>query len=370
MLLRLVEAMSKQGFEAEVVNLGPTSALVEAFERVRVPVYSLNLSSSFFEMIRGARRLRRIIQRSSPDVLQGWMYHANALLLAAQILENRPRPIFWNIRRGMDDYRERGRITRLFTRVNALFSNCASQIIYCSSESRRQHEEYGFFKKRGVVIGNGFDVYRFHPREDARIEFRSQLGCAENDIVIGNVGRFDVAKGHTYLLKAVKRLLAEVPNIRLVCVGRGMDASNVEIMNMLDSDEIRSRVHLVGERSALERIYPAFDIFCSSSIGEGFPNALSEAMACGVPCVATDTGASRELVEGVGEVVKPRDTAEIVDGLRSMIRKTSEERRVLGVAGRERIASQFALTAVAERYAELYREFTAPQNILCGSLAA
>lgn len=370
MLLRLVRVMSKQGFEAQVVNLGPWGPLVEAFEQEGVPVHSLNVNASLIAAVRGVEIIRRIIQRSSPDVLQGWMYHANVLLLAAQILDNRPRPIIWNVRRGMDDYKELSRATRLFVRANALFSNCASQIIYCSSESRRQHEEYGFCKKRGVVIGNGFDVSRYQLVEDPRSEFRARIGCADSDVVIGNVGRFDIAKGHRYLIEAFKELVAECPNIRLACVGRGMDESNVEIMNMLDSDALRARIHLLGERSNLERVYPGFDIFCSSSIGEGFPNALSEALACAVPCVATDTGASRELVDGVGIVVKPRDTAEIVAGLRSMIHKPEEERRALGAAGRERISSQFALTAVADCYAELYRECVPHYNALCGSIAA
>ena len=206
-----------------------------------------------------------------------------------------------------------------------------------------------------MVIENGFETNRFVPSEDFRRRFRESLGIRDHELVIGNVGRFDVAKGHEYLMDAFRRLLVDVPQARLVCVGRGMDQSNQEILQRLVDPAERERVLLLGERTDVETIYPGFDIMCSSSISEGFPNALSEAMSCGVPSVATDTGASADLVSGVGELVPTRDASAIARALRVMALKSLPERKSIGNKARQRIEERFSLPAVVGRYAELYQ---------------
>jgi glycosyltransferase involved in cell wall biosynthesis len=113
---------------------------------------------------------------------------------------------------------------------------------------------------------------------------------------------------------------------------------------------------MLGEQSSTERIYPALDIYCSPSLNEGFPNALSEAMACGVPCVATDTGASRELVEGHGVVVPPRSVEDLAAGIEKLAILSAAQRSELGEQARELIYSKFSLDRVLRRYSDLYGE--------------
>jgi glycosyltransferase involved in cell wall biosynthesis len=144
------------------------------------------------------------------------------------------------------------------------------------------------------------------------------------------------------------------PMARLVLIGRGIDQSNAELVSALNRLGCRERVLLLGECDAVEKLHPGFDIYCSSSISEGFPNALSEAMACGVPCVTTDTGASAELVGGIGRVVPPRSAEQLALALVAAIDDGVLARKAAGVSGRERIVKEYALSSVAGRYCGLY----------------
>lgn len=355
MLLRLTGVLQQRGFSQVVVNLGSPGPLVERFEREGICVESLKMTSGIGNAAASLGRLRRIIEEHSPDILQGWMYHANVLLLGSQVFSQRRSPVVWNIRRGLDDYRELGSMTRLLIRASAYLSRQPSAIIYCSPDSRRQHENLGFKSTRGLMIENGFEVERFKPSIKVRQQFRESLGIHDDDVVVGIVGRFNIAKGHRYLFEAFELVAQEEPRVKLVCVGRGMLRTTSELHRMIEKNGLESRVELLGERGSPEEIYPGLDIYCSSSIGEGFPNAIAEAMSCGVPCVVTDTGASRELVDGVGYVVPTRSSSELAAALVAMVRKKVTERQSLGERSRQRILERFSLDTIAGRYEKIYR---------------
>jgi len=358
MLLRLAIALKHRGCDQRIVNLGSSGPLAEQFESEGISVESLKMDSGFSAAAASLGRLRRIIEASSPDIVQGWMYHANMLVLAAQTLSRRRSPVVWNIRRGLDDYRELQFTTRVLIKASAYHSGQPSAIIYCSPDSRRQHEDVGFKSDHGVMIENGFEIERFKPSMRARQQFRGSLGIHEKQIVIGVVGRFNVAKGHRYLFEAFELVAREERDVTLVCVGRDMLRSNNELCGMIKESPFKSRIELLGEHDRLEDVYPGFDIYCSSSIGEGFPNAIAEAMSCGVPCVVTDTGASRDIVDGVGSVVPTRSSSALAEALINMVRKVVTQRQSLAKQSRQRIVDRFSLDIIAGRYEAVYRAVT------------
>jgi glycosyltransferase involved in cell wall biosynthesis len=180
------------------------------------------------------------------------------------------------------------------------------------------------------------------------------LGFSEEAVVIGNVGRDDVAKGRSYLLESFARVAAREPRVVLMVVGRGMDAHNREMVDLARRLGISEKMRLVGEHAALEQVYPAFDIYCSSSVSEGFPNVIAEAMSSGLPIVATDVGSSRELVEGVGVVIPPRSVDALASSLLAVLREGPAEWSERGRLGRKRIESEYGISGVVARYHELY----------------
>ncbi len=362
-LLRLTHLLRERSFESFVVNLGPRTPLVSEFEAAQVSVTSLGASPQMLHMPYVVTSMRRILKKIEPDVIQGWMYHANVISLIASSLTKGRTPVAWNIRRGMEDYRERSRSTRAVIRLSSVLSSYVDSIVYCSSVCRSQHEAYGYDSRRGHIVYNGFDREKFHMDEQSRHEARTLFSARTNEIVIGNVGRFDVAKGHRYLVEAFARLAARVRNVRLVCVGRGMDGTNMEIRDLIARAGIADRVALLGERESVERIFPGFDVYCSASINEGFPNVIAEAMACALPCVVTNVGGSAEVVGDSGVIVPSRSGEALAEGLYRYVRLSTVERRVVGERARERVIAQFSLQAMVERYAQLYRSLKGREDI-------
>lgn len=359
MLLRLTGSMRELGVQSSVVNVGPEQEFDRFFAQEDVPVWALGMVPNARGVMLGVARLRKIIQKVQPDVIQGWMYHANLLALSAACTRRSSTAVVWNIRRGLDDYTERRLRTRLVIRGNAALSKKVSGIVYCSSISKAQHEQFGFHSASSIVLENGFDANKFIPRLDARRDFREKYGVKDEEVLIGNIGRYDIAKGHSYLSEAFGLVLSQKPNARLVLIGRGIDERNGELSATLRACGCRERVIMLGEQEQIERFHPAFDLYCSSSISEGFPNALSEAMSCGVPCVATDTGASRQLVEGVGRVVPSRDPVQLANAIVATINDGVEGRKDAGERSRQRILRRYTLPSVARRYFEFYADITA-----------
>ena len=362
MLLRLAEELQRQGVDNFVVSLSGREPLADAFEARGIPVYSLAMSPG----VRGGaalRQLKGLIERLSPDVLQGWMYHANLMLTFVRPFLKHKAPVVWNIRRGTDDMRERKFLTRLVIRTSAWLSSRADRIVYCTQESREQHEAFGFARTRGIVIGNGFDVERFSYSPEARRILRERFGVTESDILIGNIGRDDSAKGRSYLIEAFAEVLKRAPSARLMLIGRGMSESNPDLRRLLVSSGVVSRVILVGEYSPISELYSAMDMLCSSSVTEGFPNVIGEAMSCEVPCAASDVGNVRALLDGVGIVVPARSASPLAEALVSMCGEGRDSWRELGARSRARIAHRYSLESVVSEYAALYRDLTSEGEV-------
>jgi glycosyltransferase involved in cell wall biosynthesis len=355
LLLRLTRGLQDHALRSVVVNLGPATPLVSDFEAANVPVLSLGISPCLRDVPGAVSLLRRTIHDLEPDIVQGWMYHANVMALLAKVAGRFHLPLVWNIRRGMDDYRQRSRSTRAVIRMSSALSKYVESIIYCSGVCRTQHEAFGYAPNQGRVLHNGFDTAKFAPSQRVREEARALFGATDDEVIIGNVGRYDVAKGHRHLLEAFALVAASVRKVRLVCVGRGVDTENSEISSIIARAGMTERVTLLGERDCVERIFPGFDIYCSSSINEGFPNVIAEAMACALPCVVTDVGGSAEIVDQTGLVVAPRNSGALANGLEMYVRLSSAERCLIGARARVRVRNTFSLESMVTNYAQMYR---------------
>ena len=124
---------------------------------------------------------------------------------------------------------------------------------------------------------------------------------------------------------------------------------------MLSAERLDQRIFLMGERSDLPRITAALDIACSSSAwGEGFSNAIGEAMACGVPCVVTDIGDSGFIIGDTGLLVPPRNPQALADAISRLIVAGADRRQQLGAAARLKVEKEFSLASITCRFAELY----------------
>lgn len=339
----------------EVVSLLDDGAYGDKVRELGIPVQALGLRRGL-PGPSAVARIRALVRRSNPDLIQGWMYHGNlASYLAGRLAPGVPE-VVWNVRHSLYGLKKERPMTRHVIRVNRLLSQRVTAIVYNSHLSRQQHEAFGFAGTHGKVIPNGINVNQFRPVPDRAARTREELGIAVGTPLIAHVARFHPMKNHAGFLRAAVYVVERMPDVHMLLVGRDVTFDN-SVLSSLVPDSLRSRFHLMGERVDVQDLMQVATVFCQSSLwGEAFPNVLGEAMACQVPCVATDVGDSAAIVGDTGIVVTPGNSNALADALVEMLAKSDAERLTLGQAARRRVEDYYALPKIVEQYAEFYRD--------------
>jgi glycosyltransferase involved in cell wall biosynthesis len=156
-------------------------------------------------------------------------------------------------------------------------------------------------------VPNGIDTNRFRPDAAGRERLRAEWGVPPLAPLVGIVARLDPMKDHDTFLGAASRLAARLPSVHFVAVGGGAPAYERSLRQRAAALGLENRLHWAGPRDDMPAVYSAIATAASTSVGEGFPNAVAEAMACGTACVVTNAGDSAWIVGDLGEVVPPRD---------------------------------------------------------------
>lgn len=352
-LCRLIESLQPPTIEHTVVSLLAEAALTERIAK-SATVYHLGMRPGRIQP--GAiLRLRRLLRTAQPDVVHGWMYHANLMVTLAVL--GIGIPTLWGIRQSLYDLRREKHVTRLVIRANRALSSRPTRIIYNSFTGAAQHEEFGFHTGKRQVISNGFDTEVFQPNSELRVRLRSELAIRNEDLAIGLVARWHPMKDHANFLHGAALLSRSCPAAVFVLVGEDLDQKNAEVTSLIHSFSLDNKVRLCGRRAHIATVDAALDIASSSSSwGEGFSNAIGEAMACGVPCVATDVGDVREIIGETGIIVPARDPAALCAGWAKLAGMGQVERHKLGLRARQRIIERYSLATMARQYASLYSE--------------
>jgi glycosyltransferase involved in cell wall biosynthesis len=355
MLLKLLSA-TNVNMDQVVVSLGDTGTLGPRISELGIPVHALGVRRS-----RNPVRLLSIVslvRRVKPHLIVGWMYHGNLAASLAAVAARGHVPVFWNIQQSLYDISSERRATAALIRLGGPLSGQPASIIYNTRVGAQQHEAFGYCGTNRIVIPTGFDCLQFRPDTEARRQVRAELGLPENAVVVGLIARYHPMKDHAGFLKAASLVAQSHPEVRFLLAGIRITPSEPDFQNLLREHKLEDRVLLLGERKDMPRIAASLDIACSASAwGEGFSNAVGEAMACGVPCVVTDVGDSAYLVADTGLAVPPRQPEAFAKALSQLVAGGPSCRRQLGQAARQRIEREFSLASVAGSYEELYRKY-------------
>ncbi|WP_022683585.1 glycosyltransferase [Sphingobium bisphenolivorans] len=357
MLARLLEheRSCSSSHRSSVASLMPPGQAGMRIRESGVALYDCGVERAS-SALAGLARLRRIIDEVRPDMIMGWMYHAHVATALAGMLHRVPNPTIWNVRHSIDDLRQEKPSLRMVIQLGALLSRSARTIIYNSHAAAEQHGRLGFRAKRAVVIPNGFDCDRLRPRTGARDEIAARLGIDSRALIIGMAARNHPMKDAATLAIAVRRARDAGVDAHLLLTGEGMDKPTGRLARLV-GELPADRVTLRGHDASLAELLPGLDLLAlPSAWGEGFPNILGEAMACGVPCIATDVGDSRWVVADTGLIVPPRDPEQMAGAILSMAQLGAIGRRRLGEAARERVKQRFSIGQIAALYRELYEE--------------
>lgn len=354
-LFRLLERMDRNNFQNRVVSLVPHGLVGERLIELGIPVESLGMAHgrpSFAALY----RLFRLLRQFRPDVLQTWLYHADLLGLVAGRLIGAPA-VIWNLRASDMDMSQYRRLSGWTVRICSMLSRYPQALVVNSMAGLRYHEGIGYKPRRWVLIYNGIDTERFKPDLVARRTIRDELGLDAKTVLIGYIARYDPMKDHKTFLRAARCMLDWQPEAHFLLCGKDITWSNPTMVSLIEHLGLRQRVHLLGLREDISRITSALDLATSTSaFGEGFPNVVAEAMACGVPSVVTDVGDSASIVGNTGLIVLPRDPQELAKGWIRLVDMGSARCRTLGDAARERIQELFSIERMVQAYDELYRE--------------
>lgn len=353
MLTSLVTAGPRERVESAVVSLLDRGTYGDAIERAGVRVHTVGMRRGA-PSPRSIRRLHAIVRGERPSVVQGWMYQGN---IAALVARRRAAPtarLAWNIRSSAARPADEPLLTRLLEWLSCRVARGVDLVIYNSERARDSHERRGLRGRTTSLLPNGFDVGAFRPDSAAREASRASLGILPQHVAFGCVARLDPLKDHRSLLAAFADVARARPEARLVLAGAGLEQGSERLKGLMPSALDPSAVIALGERRDVERVYAALDVHVLASLSEGFANSIGEAMASGVPCIATAVGAAEWVVGDTGVIVPPGDCPALARAMGALADATVPERRALGVRARERIEREFSIAAVAARYADAY----------------
>ncbi|MCU1266149.1 MAG: glycosyl transferase group 1 [Acidobacteria bacterium] len=346
-LVTLAKALDKTQFDVSVLTFYSGQPLEQELKNSGVRIISLDKRGRW-DLFPFLRRLLREAKLLHPDILHGYLDIPNLLaLLLKPFIHAR---VVWGVRAADMELRHYDWLRRLAARLERFLSRFPDLIIVNSVAALKYHIARSFPASRLMMIPNGIDTEVFRPDLSARVRMRSEWNIAEDTRLIGTVGRIDPVKDLPIFLQAAAIVCGQMTDARFICVGTGR-AEYVQELKTLAADlDLADRVIWAEARLDTPGIYSAIDLLVSSSRSESFPNAVAEAMSCGVPCIVTDVGDSALLVGEGGMVVPPRDAESLAAGI---IRSLAAIDTGADNNGRARIIEHFSARQLAKRTADV-----------------
>lgn len=345
-LINLTKGLHEIGHCVSVATFY-SGALDSELKEANIPLYNLGKKHRW-DIATFFNSLRKLIKSEKPDIIYGYLSSANILTVFLKPLFPSIRSV-WGVRASNVELSHYDWLCSFLYFVERKLSRFSDLIITNSRAGLEYSTQKGFQKEKMIFIPNGIETTNFRPQPRLREVIRKKWNVNKNEILIGIVARFDPMKDHITFLKAAALVDSSCPDVRFVCVGSG-DAGYTELLRHVSEElGLANKILWVGVQKDMPAVYSSLDILCLSSAGEGFPNVIGEAMACGVPCVATDVGDSAEIVGNAGIVVPPKHCKNLADGLQQMIVRIETEKSIISNQVQERIVEMFGIEKMVLR---------------------
>jgi len=348
MVARLVERLSDAGIQCSVVALQSGGPLVQQLRDLRIPVHCLGAGNAVSPRLIPV--LARVLWQEGADVVhchnfQPFLYAGIASLL-------KPGARLMVTAHGHRTWQGGGRLQAI---VQRLFQRAGAVTAVTPDLLDRLRERGCPDDGRLQVVTNGIDTDVFCPTLQ-RDKLRQTLSLSDYDLAIGAVGRLCPEKNHAALIEAMAVVAAREPRARLVLAGDG--PLRAELEQLAARLGLGERVRFLGERGDVLSILGALDVYALPSLTEGTSLSLLEAMACGLPVVATAVGGTPAVVDGgaAARLVSPTPAA-LADGLLEVLTHPADARR-LGETARRIVTERYSIHGMVDAYATLYARLT------------
>lgn len=352
------------GHAMHIAVLARDERLLESFRKAvrRSEVAVIGISCRGKIGLKAVKDLKRIIADRQIDILHSHGYKSDFYAVLLKLFCRRPPTLI------ATNHNWIGLTVseKLYQAVDTFALRWFAQIIAVSEQVKRDMVERSIQPENIDVVANGID-----PDDPdlhcIGLEARRELGLNEDDLVIGNVARLTAEKAHTRLIGAAAALRPDFPNIRLVIIGDGPERPALE--ESVRQVNLGDVALFVGNTDHARRYYSAFDIFALPSLNEGLPMVLLEAMAAGVPVIASSMGAVPQVVqhEKNGLLVPPGDTDQLVQALRRLA-ADAVLRAELSRCAMATVRNRFSSEVMAHRYLEIYRNRNGERSTAPGAV--
>lgn len=346
-LINVLLAADRKDFRYTVICLGYRGELAPVLEAAGIPVHVMRIRHR--HLLVSIPRLARWLRRENVAVVHAHMYWATLWGRIAGRLAG--VPVLMTTEHGPDLWKGPQHVTfdRLLNRWTARHIAVAQDGLEIRLRRERVRPD------RIVLIPNGVAVPAVCRDPERALRARREFGLATETPVIGTVGRLVPEKGYVHLLEAVKLARAELPGLRWLAIGDG--PLRQELAARTKELGLEDAVIWAGLRTDIDQLLEAMDLWVMSSVSEGLPVALLEAMAAACPIVATNVGGIPDAVgDGREAVLVPsRDPAAMAAAIVGLLRDP-ERARGLGAAARVRAEARYSIKSVVRRVEDIYRE--------------
>ena len=357
LLLDLVRCLDRRKFEIIIVSLRKPRAHVDA----------LADSGATVVVLRGGKynplklvSLVRLIRKERVEVVHTHLMGSRLLGVIAGRLGG-AKKIFSHDHSGDEYLRRKNRLARrLIYPLDRLLMRFTDRILAVSKSVAEFNVNYKQIPgEKVLVINNWIDVDRFFPQSNHRGDFRQRWQIPEQAFVVGSVGRLSRQKGHCHLVEAASRILPKYPETIFVVVGEGEERA--ALVRLAQDLGVAQAFRLPGFIAEMERVYPVFDLFVLPSLYEPFGLVVLEAMAAGLPVVASATGGVVEIIEdrGNGLLVPPGDAAALAKGILYLLEHRDSVAESMAEQARRLVRTRFDRKGAIDRIEALYLETNA-----------
>jgi glycosyltransferase involved in cell wall biosynthesis len=343
--LNLIDGLERQRFLPHVA-IGETEGWLRG-ELVRrgVPIWPLAVKGSCSQ--RYLRQLLTIIKGEGIGLIQSHLLGSNLYCSIAGALSHTP------VVSTFHGFVDTGASERFLSLKLRLVNRGSNSIVFVSDGLAGHYRRLAGECRKYHTIYNGIDRQRFLPARDDSL--RRELGVGRGELLIGAIGNIRPAKGYEFYLRAARHIHDAQPSCRFVIVGEGKGEALQRLVALRQQLGLQEVVHFAGFRSDPATVLHNLDIFLLSSTSEGFSIACIEAMACGLPVVATRSGGPEEIIcDGYdGLLVSPGSADALAKGVLRLV-SSPQLRAQLSARGMETVARRFDVCAMVQSYTDIY----------------
>jgi len=352
MLYETVTNINITEYHPIVCGLKSWGVYAQKLKEKGVRVITLNSGNNILSLVKAIFKLRNLMKKEKICILQTYLTRANVIgRISARLASV---PIVISSIRVMEQEKKYHLFLERMTS-----SLCNKNIVNSQALRDFAIQKMNLKPKNIEVIYNGINTEEL-PTVDRKAK-RNELGIGEKDFLIGTVGRLHKQKGIEYLLEAIKLITkSQISNSQFqifLIVGNGPERRNLELR--IENLELKGKVHLLGWRTDALEIISILDIFVLPSLWEGTPNVVLEAMAYGVPVIATNVGGVAELItdKETGVLVPPRNSEHLAKAI-LWVTRNYKQAKLMGEKAKKIVNEKFPIEKMVRETEKIYTDLT------------